>query len=90
VSYAVTFTEEAREQLKTLPTKALQKKILTKIEILAESPIPNNAKKLKGYDTLYRIRFSEWRIVYDVIEMDLVIAVIRIGHRSAVYEKNLV
>jgi mRNA interferase RelE/StbE len=86
--YTIKFTQDAKKQLTQLP-KAMQKKILTKIEILAESPIPHNAKKLTGYDTLYRIRFSDWRIVYDVIETDLVIAVIRVGHRSAVYNKSL-
>jgi mRNA interferase RelE/StbE len=88
VTYSIKFTEEALEQLGSLP-KAFQKKVLARIEVLAENPIPHNAKKMKGYATLYRIRFSEWRMVYDVIENELLVAVVRIGHRSTVYEKDL-
>ena len=84
MTHAIVFTEAASHQLKALP-KAIQNKIITKIEALADDPIPHNAKKLVGYDTLYRIRFSDWRVVYDVIEHQLVIAVIRVTHRSSVY-----
>jgi mRNA interferase RelE/StbE len=88
VTYSIEFTDEALADLNAL-ARPLQKKLLARIEQLAETPVPHNAKKLKGYDTLYRIRFSEGRVVYDLLEDRLIVAVVRIGHRSTVYERGL-
>jgi mRNA interferase RelE/StbE len=87
MTYTIVFSEEAAEQFARLPA-AIKAKIAEKIDALAETPLPHNAKKMKGYDTLYRIRFSEWRVVYEVLAQEIMIDVLRIGNRRDVYQQD--
>ena len=36
---------------------------------------------------LYRVRESDWRIVYEIQDAILLVVVIRVGHRSEVYRR---
>ena len=40
---------------------------------------------MTGPEDLYRVRVGEWRIVYAIRDHELVVIVIRIGHRREVY-----
>lgn len=40
---------------------------------------------MSGEDSVYRVRVGDYRIVYEVIDVALVIHVVRIGHRREVY-----
>jgi mRNA interferase RelE/StbE len=35
---------------------------------------------------MYRIRVGDWRIVYEIQDTRLVVIVVRVGHRSEVYQ----
>ncbi|OYQ41538.1 type II toxin-antitoxin system RelE family toxin [Flavobacterium aurantiibacter] len=52
---------------------------------LAENPRPAGCKKLKGRDG-YRIRVSDYRIIYEILDDILVIDVIALGHRKDIYK----
>ena len=52
---------------------------------LAENPRPNGYLKLKGRPG-YRLRVADYRIIYDIIDNDLIVNVINIGHRKDIYE----
>jgi mRNA interferase RelE/StbE len=84
--YTINITEKAIEQLQKLP-KVIQPKLAKKIDDLALNPIPASAKKLKGFDSLYRIRFSEYRIVYEVLETEVVITILTLGNRKDIYKQ---
>ena len=88
MTYSIFFTDEAEKQFSKLP-KSIKPKVAKLINGLVDEPIPHNAKKMAGYDTFYRIRFSEWRVVYEVLENELIIDVIPVGHRGTVYAKPL-
>lgn len=45
------------------------------------------AKALKGFAGLYRLRVGDYRIIYCVNENELVILVIKVGHRREIYER---
>ena len=62
----------------------LQGRILAKLDQLAETPHPPGAEKLHG-EPGYRVRGGDYRIVYDILHEEVVILVIRIGHRREVY-----
>lgn len=51
---------------------------------LADNPRPQGCKKLKGRDG-YRIRVSDYRIIYDIYDSQLIVDVIDLGHRKDVY-----
>ena len=44
------------------------------------------AKKLRGNDSLYRIRVGNYRIVYEIKDDVLLVTVIIVKHRSEVYK----
>ena len=45
----------------------------------------NNVKKLTGVEG-YRLRVGDWRVVYTLRQQVLTVVVVRVGHRSEVYE----
>ena len=52
---------------------------------LAENPRPNGYKKLKERDA-YRIRVSDYRIIYEINDEILLIDIIELGHRKEIYK----
>ena len=56
-----------------------------KLSELEASPRPFGVKKMSGGSDLWRVRVGDYRIVYEVRDRQLVVAVIRLGHRRVVY-----
>ena len=52
---------------------------------LADDPFPRGARKLSGYHDVFRIRVGPYRILYSVSETELIIAILKVGHRRDVY-----
>jgi mRNA interferase RelE/StbE len=81
--YEIHFKKSVYKELKSL-SKADLKKILAKIKQLAEVPRPIDTQKLTGSE-LYRVRQGEYRIIYSIQDNELLIHVIKVGHRKDVY-----
>jgi mRNA interferase RelE/StbE len=65
-----------------------QKIIKEKLLILAENPeaLKNNIKRLSGTARdLFRLRVGSYRVIFKKDKKELVIIVVRIGHRKEVY-----
>jgi mRNA interferase RelE/StbE len=56
-------------------------------EALRVEPRPPGVKAPTGQHGWLRIRVEDYRIVYEVRDSELVVLVIRIGHRSEVYDR---
>ncbi len=84
MAYQVRFKPSAADAIRGLP-KTQQRRVIAKAEALAETPRPPGCQKLLGSDDLYRVRVGDYRIVYAVRDRDLIILVVRVGHRSDVY-----
>jgi mRNA interferase RelE/StbE len=84
VAYRILFTSISERQLNRLPHQE-QARIIPKINTLAQSPRPSGVKKLKGVKDLYRIRVGDYRIIYEIQDIGLVVLVVKIGNRSDVY-----
>jgi mRNA-degrading endonuclease RelE of RelBE toxin-antitoxin system len=82
------FAYESRslEYLKTVPRK-IRKQIVAKIYKLAANPYPSMAKLIHGMgdgeERVYRIRSGDYRILYVV--RGIIVVVLDIGHRKDVY-----
>ncbi len=87
MTYSVDFSKAARKQFKKLPSD-LQERIQTKINELAIEPRPTGVKKIQGEENSYRIRVGDYRVVYDIFDNILLVTVIRVKHRSQVYQDN--
>lgn len=83
VEYKLLFKESVYKDLKVLSRSDL-KRILSKIEELAQNPRPAGSQKLSGLE-LFRVRQGKYRIVYSIQDRELVVHVIKVGHRKDVY-----
>jgi mRNA interferase RelE/StbE len=86
--YELKFLGRALQDLKKIdfPHQKIIKEMLL---ILAENPdiVKDNIKKLAGTkEDYYRLRVGNYRIIYEKRDTDLIILVIRIGHRREVYQ----
>lgn len=82
--YTVVLSKRAQKQLDKL-SDYIAEPILGAIAALAQNPRPEGYKKLRGRDG-YRIRTGNYRIIYDVIDRELIVEIITLGHRKDVYE----
>jgi len=81
--YSINFTKSALKSLKSL-NKIDRKRIISKIEILKVNPYPQDCKKLKSTNA-FRIRIGSYRVIYDVLNDELIVRIIKIGHRKDIY-----
>jgi mRNA interferase RelE/StbE len=81
--YTVIVKKSAQKELDSLPKK-LQLRIRGVIDLLAINPFPPNSKKLQGRDG-YRIKTGDYRILYNVDGDQLLVLVLRVGHRRDIY-----
>jgi mRNA interferase RelE/StbE len=86
IQYQIRILPAAEKSLSKLPKK-MQLRIQGAITVLASNPLPPVAKKLVGRDS-YRLRVSDYRIVYSIHENILTVKIISIGHRREIYRKN--
>ncbi len=85
-SYKVEIKKSAQKEIRKLPSKDIRVRIINKIDDLSKDPTPNEAKKIKGSNNIYRIRQGAYRIVYQVFKNKLVIMIIRVRHRKDAYK----
>lgn len=83
-SYSLRIKKSAIKELERISTKADRRRVVRRIESLADDPRPAGAQKLSGYER-YRIRQGRYRILCSINDRQLVVHVIRIGHRKDVY-----
>lgn len=60
-----------------------QQRIRAALDLLSENPRPPNCVALRGEDSVYRVRIGDYRIVYEVRELVLLVHVVqkRTSHR---------
>jgi mRNA interferase RelE/StbE len=86
VKYAFRWRERAVRQLRAIPQPAALT-ILRALAPLGDDPRSSDAsvRKLAGYDDRYRLRVGDYRVIYEVIDGQLVILVVGVGHRREIY-----
>ncbi len=81
--YELLFKKSVARDLRALPGRDV-KRILKRIESLAEDPRAAGCKKLSDQQ-YYRVRQGTYRIVYEILDDQLIIHVITVAHRSQSY-----
>lgn len=86
--YKILFHKSVKDDLKGLPKSHLEaiKRAIT--ERLSMSPYDFRALSGKHYKGLYRLRVSDFRIIYRINEKLRCVTILAIGHRKWIY-KNL-
>ena len=82
-SYKLLFKQSVAKDLRVPPKKDVQR-IITRIDTLAENPRAVGCKKLSGQE-FYRVRQGGYRIVYEIIDDQLVVHIIRVAQRARPY-----
>ena len=82
--YRVEIARRAVKSVAQLPRRE-QQRIRAAIDLLADGPRPPGCVAVADEESVYRVRVSNYRILYEVIDGRLVIQVVRVGHRRDVY-----
>ncbi len=82
--YAVLLEATAERSLRRLDAVVFRR-VAAALRILAENPRPPGCRKLTGSKQDWRIRVSDYRIVYEIDDKDREVRVMRIRHRREVY-----
>ncbi len=82
--HEVEVSRTAEKQLRRLP-RGDQERVVRRMLLLADDPFPQGARKLTGYDDVYRVRVGRYRILYSISRHRLVIVILKVGHRRDVY-----
>lgn len=84
--YTITFAASARKEFRDLASE-LALRIHPRIGQLATNPRPPGCRKLKNAVNMWRIRVGNYRVVYSIDDRNKIVDIIRIRHRSEVYER---
>lgn len=85
--YEVRFKPSVAKDLRGIPRSDVRR-ILARIEALRDDPRAAGSEKLVGPEAVYRVRQGVYRIVYSIHDEQVVVEVIRVGHRGEVYRSR--
>ena len=83
--YELRFRASVVKDLRDIP-KADVRRILDRIETLRDDPRPVGSEKLSAQER-YRLRQGNYRILYEILDLEVVVEVVKIGHRREVYRE---
>jgi mRNA interferase RelE/StbE len=87
VTFDVRLAPAAERQLRKLDP-AGRRRVQAALDLLAEDPRPPSARQLVGGAGEWRVRTGDFRIIYEIQDQQLLVLVVKIGHRRDVYERR--
>jgi len=82
--YSVLIKPSAIREIEALPQKKQRQRVIARIAALGDDPRPQGCEKLTAQER-YRIRQGPYRIVYAIQDDQLLVYVVKVGHRGSVY-----
>lgn len=86
-SYRLEYAKGVDKDFRKIPVKTAAR-IACAIDELATNPRPSGSVKLVGFDSEYRIRVGDYRVIYQIQDSVLVVLVIEVGHRKDIYRQK--
>ena len=80
--YNIEWKEHTVKNIENLES-SIAKRILKKVEELAENPFSKDIKKLKGSND-FRLRVGDYRIIFSIEKNT--IQILKVGHRKNIYD----
>lgn len=74
----------AVKEIEAIPSKKDRQRLVERLLKLADNPRPPGSEKLSGQDK-YRVRQGRYRILYAIEDDNLLVYVVKVGHRKDVY-----
>jgi mRNA interferase RelE/StbE len=84
--YDLQFKPSVARDLRNIP-RADVERILARIEALRDDPRPSGCDKLSAQER-YRLRQGSYRILYTILDAELIVEVVKVGHRRDVYRET--
>ena len=84
MSYRIVFTKHAASVVKKLPPE-IKERIEVSLVRIQTRPF-DFVDKLIRYP-YFKLRVGDYRIIMDIINKDLLILVVEVGHRSNIYKR---
>lgn len=84
-SYSLFIKPSAAKEIEAVGQKKDRQRIVSAIRSLASDPRPDGCEKLTAAGDRYRIRVGRYRVIYSIGDSELVVVVVRVGHRKDVY-----
>ncbi len=84
VGYRVILTPAADRQFAKLSHQA-REMVAAALVALGSNPRPVGCTKLSGSDDLWRVRVRQYRVIYKIVDKELIVTVVKIGDRKEVY-----
>lgn len=81
--YELRFKPSVAKDLRGIPSADVRR-ILARIETLREDPRPPGSEKLSAQER-YRLRQGDYRILYNVLDGEVIVEIVKVGHRREVY-----
>jgi mRNA interferase RelE/StbE len=83
--YELRFKNSVIKDLRALPRSDVAK-VLERIDALRDDPRPPGSEKLSAQER-YRVRQGSYRILYEIEDQQVVVTVVKVGHRREVYRQ---
>ena len=83
--YSVVFKRSVYKDLRPIPKKDVHR-ILERIDEIALDPRGPGCEKLSGLER-YRARQGTYRIIFEIVDEQLIVTVVKVGHRGQVYDR---
>ncbi len=87
MTYRIVLSPMAARQLRKLDAQ-VRRRIQAALDLLAEQPRPPSATRLVGGAGEWRVRTGDYRIVYEIHDDELLVLVLRVGHRRDIYRSR--
>ena len=87
MTYLVKIAPAAERQLHKFDSQ-IRRRLQAAIDLLSENPRPPRATQLVGGAGEWRVRTGDYRIIYEIHDDQLIILVLRAGHRREIYESR--
>ncbi len=85
-NFELVFKKSVAKDLRSIP-KMNGARILKRIEALREDPRGEGCVKLSAQER-YRVRQGVYRIVYEIQDNEIIVVIVRVSHRSAIYKRS--
>jgi mRNA interferase RelE/StbE len=79
--YRVIISPAVQRQLRRI-TVSDRRRLEETLYRLADDPRPAASRKLRGYTGVWRIRVGRYRVIYEVLEEEVVIVILRVAARD--------
>jgi len=83
--YKVLIKPSAAKEIEAVDQKKDRRRIVASVRSLADDARPHGCEKLAGEDDRYRIRTGRYRVISSIADEELLVIVVRVGHRKDVY-----